>query len=193
MNLSFLIQRGTKLGVIGPNGVGKSTLLKILLDQVEAATGNFKWSESVKIGYFAQDFHHLLDPAQTLLQWLADAVPSATEGAARKALGQMLFSGADANKKIKVLSGGECARLVFAKLFLEKCNVLVLDEPTNHLDLEAIEGLAEGLHKFVGTVVFVSHNRFLIKNVANHILAMEKETFEIYPGTYDEYSNRKLA
>jgi ATPase subunit of ABC transporter with duplicated ATPase domains len=193
MNLNFIIQRGTKLAVIGPNGVGKSTLLKILLDQVQAELGDYKWTETAKIGYFAQDFHHLLDPNQSLLQWLCDAVPGSSEMAARKALGQMLFSGADANKKIKVLSGGECARLIFAKLFLEKCNVLVLDEPTNHLDLEAIEGLADGLREFGGTVIFVSHNRFLISNVANHILAMDRESFEVYPGTYDEYNNRAAS
>ena len=103
----------------------------------------------------------------------------------------MLFSGTDVNKTIKVISGGECARLILAKLILEQHNVLVLDEPTNHLDLEAIEGLVEGLQAFPGTVLFVSHNRYLVQHVASHLLVMTKQCVEVYPGTYNEYMNRE--
>ena len=190
-HLSFVIQRSHKCAIIGPNGVGKSTVLKILLNETSPDHGQFNWSETVSIGYFAQDFHDLLDPTKTLLQWLCENVSGATELSARKALGQMLFSGTDVNKAIKVISGGECARLILAKLILEQHNVLVLDEPTNHLDLEAIEGLVEGLQQFPGTILFVSHNRFLVQHVASHLLVMTKQSVELYPGTYNEYMNRE--
>lgn len=188
--LDFSVQRGQKYAVIGPNGMGKSTLLKILMKELLPDQGNFSWSETASIGYFAQDFHASLDPSKTLIEWLCDAVSGTSELSARKALGQVLFSGTDVDKKIKVISGGECARLIFAKLILEKNNVLILDEPTNHLDLEAIEGLTEGLKSFPGTVLIVSHNRYIIKNVATNLLVMKKNNIELYPGTYNEYINK---
>lgn len=189
--VNMVIQRGQKYAVIGPNGVGKSTFLKILLSQISPDQGKFHWSETVSIGYFAQDFHDLLTPNQTLLQWLCEKSSETSELMVRKALGQVLFSGSDVDKMIKVLSGGECARLIFAKLILEQHNVLVLDEPTNHLDLEAIQGLAEGLHQFQGTILVVSHNRYLIQNVATHLIVMGQDNIELYPGTYDEYIQRE--
>jgi ATPase subunit of ABC transporter with duplicated ATPase domains len=191
--LSFVLQKGQKCAVIGPNGVGKSTFLKILMNQIKSDQGKFHWSETASIGYFAQDFHDLLKPEMTLLQWLCQEVRGATELAARKALGQMLFSGTDVDKPIKVLSGGECARLIFAKLSLEKHNVLVLDEPTNHLDLETIEGLIEGLKAFTGSVLFVTHNRYLINQAATHLLVMYPDQFEWYPGSYQEYHLRNAT
>lgn len=191
--LNFVIQRGHKCGIIGPNGVGKSTILKILLNQIKADKGHFQWSETISLGYFAQDFHEQLNPEKTLLEWLCENVASTTELAARKALGQVLFSGSDVDKTIKVISGGECARLILAKLILEQHNVLVLDEPTNHLDLEAIEALVEGLKHFQGAVLFVSHNRYVVQHVASHLLVIDKKGVELYPGTYDEYMNREVT
>lgn len=189
-HLNFIVPRGAKMAVIGPNGVGKSTFLKIIVNVITQTAGEYKWSETTKISYFPQDFHLLLEKEDTLLHWLCKMVAGITETDARKALGKMLFSGKDANKKIKLLSGGECARLIFAKLFLEKGNVLILDEPTNHLDLEAIEALAEGLNLFTGTIIFVSHNRFLITKVANHIFAMERDSSKFYPSNYEEYQDK---
>lgn len=189
-NVNFNLHRGQKCALIGPNGIGKSTLLKILLNQVKAEQGEFIWNENSSIGYFAQDFHHFLAPEKTLLQWLTDEVTGVSEMHIRKMLGQMLFSGDDVKKKISVLSGGECARLYFAKLILEQHNILVLDEPTNHLDLEAIEGLAEGLKHFAGTVFFVSHNRYFVQAVASSLVIINANRINLYPGTYQEYLDK---
>jgi ATPase subunit of ABC transporter with duplicated ATPase domains len=176
-NLHAILPRGQKCAVIGPNGVGKSTFLKILLKELEADQGSYLWGETVSIGYFAQDFHHLLNPNMTLLQWMQEMIPGIIEMDIRRGLGQMLFS-------------GECARLIFSKLILEKHNVIILDEPTNHLDLEAIEGLSEGLKKFPGSLLFVSHNRHFVKNLATSLLVMSPNKVEYYPGTYDEYQDK---
>ncbi|MCB1827128.1 MAG: ABC-F family ATP-binding cassette domain-containing protein, partial [Coxiellaceae bacterium] len=165
-DLSFSLMRGQRCAIIGPNGIGKSTLLKILLAQIPADSGEFRWSEMAKTGYFAQDYREGVDPNCSLINYLTESVSKTNEQDARQALGKMLFSGDDAHKKISVLSGGESARLVFAKLMLEQNNVLILDEPTNHLDLESIDGLAEGLVKFKGTTLFVSHNRYFVELVA---------------------------
>ncbi len=129
-------------------------------------------------------------PEKTLLQWLTDEVTGVSELNARKILGQMLFSGDDVKKKISVLSGGECARLYFAKLILEQHNILILDEPTNHLDLEAIDGLAVGLKKFPGTVFFVSHNRYFVQEVASSLIIINANRINTYPGTYQEYLDK---
>lgn len=194
-HLNMILPRGQKCGIIGPNGVGKSTFLKIILNQLVTDEGSFVWGDTVSVGYFAQDFHHLLEPNKTLLQWMREMLPTLTDMDIRRGLGQMLFSGDDVNKTIGVLSGGECARLVFAKLILEKHNLLILDEPTNHLDLEAIEGLSEGLKRFQGTILFVSHNRHFVKKLATSLLVMSPTRVNYYPGSYDEYveSNKDRA
>jgi ATPase subunit of ABC transporter with duplicated ATPase domains len=189
--LDFIIQQSQKCAIIGPNGVGKSTVLKILLNQIDPDIGHFSWSETTSVGYFAQAFYEQLSPEISVLQWLRDNVSDVDEMTMRKILGAMLFSGSDVDKTIKTLSGGECARLMLAKLILEKHNVLILDEPTNHLDLEAIEGLAIGLQQFPGAILFVSHNRYLVQQVASHLLVMNKDSVEFYPGTYDEYITNK--
>ncbi len=189
-NIKMALQRGKKCAILGPNGVGKSTLLKVLMGQLPSDSGTFRWNESARKGYFAQDFHNLLDPDQTLLGWLKDQVDKADENACRKTLGRMLFSGKDVEKRIRVLSGGECARLIFAKLMLEENNVLILDEPTNHLDMEAIEGLIEGLRAYKGTLIFVSHNRYLVQRVAQSLLVMTPKRVQHYPGTYQAYLDK---
>ena len=186
-NLSFMVNRGQKLGIIGPNGVGKSTLLKTVINELEPFSGDVKISETVYLGYFAQDFHDQLIAELSLMQWLALQVPKATDMEIRKVLGAMRFTGDDVHKLIGVLSGGECARLIFAKLMLEKPNVLILDEPTNHLDLETIEGLVEGCKAYPGTLLFVSHNRYFLTEVATQLLVMMPNKAQIYPGNFNEY------
>lgn len=188
--MNLVLQRGQKCAIVGPNGVGKSTFLKVIMNQLTADEGIYQWNETARIGYFAQDFHSLLDPEETLLGWLKYQVERVDEIACRKALGRMLFSGKEVDKQIRVLSGGECARLIFAKLLLEQNNVLILDEPTNHLDMEAIDGLVEGLKAYPGTLIFVSHNRYLVQQVAQSLLVMTPSKVQFYPGTYQEYLNK---
>jgi ATPase subunit of ABC transporter with duplicated ATPase domains len=187
-NISFKLQRGEKCAVIGPNGIGKSTLLKILLNQLSANHGTYEWSETVKIGYFAQDYRTQLSQDMTVWQWLENKVTTATTQEMRNVLGQVLFRGHDVEKKLSVLSGGESARLVLASLILEKNNVLVLDEPTNHLDLESIDALIEALHRFKGAILFVSHNRYFIDHIATRIMALtEQGGVRNYLGNYHDY------
>jgi ATPase subunit of ABC transporter with duplicated ATPase domains len=184
---SFEINRGDKCAIIGPNGIGKSTLLKILLSEVKADQGEFEWSDTVQVGYFAQDYRTQLDPEQTIWQWMQDNVVAPAQDM-RKALGQVLFRGDDVNKKIGTLSGGESARLVMARLILEKHNVLIFDEPTNHLDLESIDALVEAIQRFPGAILFVSHSRYFIDNIATRVLSLsEQYGVQNYLGNYQDY------
>jgi ATPase subunit of ABC transporter with duplicated ATPase domains len=186
-NASFNLQRGDKCAVVGPNGIGKSTLLKILLKELQTDQGNFEWSDTVSVGYFAQDYRTQLNPEQTVLQWMEDNI-AAPGQEIRKILGQVLFRGADVDKKIGVLSGGESARLIMAKLILEKHNVLIFDEPTNHLDLESIDALIEAIQLFPGTVLFVSHNRYFIDDIATRVIVLtELYGVQNYLGNYNDY------
>lgn len=186
-DVSFDIQRGNKCAIIGPNGIGKSTLLKILLNELNCDQGQFEWSETVQVGYFAQDYRTQLPPQQTLWQWLEDNVVASAQDI-RKVLGQVLFRGDEVEKKISMLSGGESARLILAKLILQKNNVLILDEPTNHLDLESIDALIEALHNFPGAVLFVSHNRYFIDRISTRVLALtEHQGAQNYLGNYQDY------
>lgn len=186
-DVSFNIQRGDKCAIIGPNGIGKSTLIKILLDELAADQGNFEWSETVKIGYFAQDYRTQLNPEQTVWQWMENNIAAPAQEI-RKALGQVLFRGDDVHKKIAMLSGGESARLIMAKLILEKPNVLIFDEPTNHLDMESIDALIESIQKFPGAVLFVSHNRYFIDCISTRVLVLtEQYGVQNYLGNYNAY------
>lgn len=189
-DVSFTVMRGERCAIVGPNGIGKSTLLKILLGEHSVDDGTYRWSEMADTGYFAQDYREFLDPNCSMLNWLTQEVSATTEQDARQALGKMLFSGDDVNKKISVLSGGESARLVFSQLMLQENNVLMLDEPTNHLDLESIDGLAEGLVRFPGTVLFVSHNRYFVELVATCLLVITPYGIDYYQGTYLDYLDR---
>lgn len=186
-DVSFHIHRQDKCAIIGPNGIGKSTLLKILLNELPSDRGHFSWSDTVQIGYFAQDYRTQLDPSQTILEWMTHHIV-APEQEIRKVLGQVLFRGSDVNKKIGMLSGGESARLIMAKLILEKNNVLIFDEPTNHLDMESIDALIEGIQSFPGAVLFVSHNRYFIDRIATRVLVLtEKYGVQNYLGNYHDY------
>jgi len=185
--VSFTIQRGDKCAVIGPNGIGKSTLLKILLNEVQSDQGEFEWSETVQVGYFAQDYRTQLVPEQTIWQWMENNIVAPAQEI-RKVLGQVLFRGSDVDKKIATLSGGESARLVMAKLILEKHNVLIFDEPTNHLDLESIDALIEAIQEFPGAVLFVSHNRYFIDRISSRVLVLtEQYGVQNYLGNYNDY------
>lgn len=186
-NVTFNIQRNDKCAIIGPNGIGKSTLLKILLNEIKADLGDFEWSDTVSVGYFAQDYRTQLDPEQTVWQWMEDRIAAPAQEI-RKILGQALFKGDDVGKNIAMLSGGESARLIMAKLILEKHNVLIFDEPTNHLDLESIDALIEAIQLFPGAVLFVSHNRYFIDCIASRVLVLtEQHGVQNYLGNYNDY------
>jgi ATPase subunit of ABC transporter with duplicated ATPase domains len=185
------VQRGDRLAIIGPNGIGKSTLLKILMGKLQADAGKSAWGYETYPGYFAQDHREQLDDSsETVESWLWHFCAGEPIGFVRGRLGAVLFSGDDVHKKLSSLSGGEAARLIFARLGIEKPNVLVLDEPTNHLDLEAIDALVEGLETFDGTLIFVSHDRWFVQRLANRILEITPQGIRDFRGTYEEYLER---
>jgi ATPase subunit of ABC transporter with duplicated ATPase domains len=188
-DVSITVRRGEKLAVIGPNGLGKSTLLKIVMGRLDANAGAVKWGHEVKAGYFAQDHKELLpdDDTKKAIDFLWDAIPTEPTTYVRGQLGRVLFSGEDVEKPVGTLSGGEAARLIFARIIVDKPNVLVLDEPTNHLDLEATQALIEGLRAFEGTVIFVSHDRHFVSSLATRILEITESGPRDFPGTYSEY------
>ena len=190
-DVSLTVRRGEKLAVIGANGLGKSTLLKIIMDRLKADSGKLRLGHEVRLGYFAQDHHELLsNEKQTPLDFIWDTVPTEGTATVRGMLGRVLFSGDDVLKPVGALSGGEAARLIFCKIIAEKPNVLVLDEPTNHLDLEAISALVAGLKAFEGTVIFVSHDRSFVSELATRILEVTAEGPREFSGTYAEYLAR---
>jgi ATPase subunit of ABC transporter with duplicated ATPase domains len=182
------VQRGDRLVIMGPNGVGKSTLLKIVMDQLKADAGKVEWGYETRPGYFAQDHHEQLEGLnRTVEEWLWDFCPGKDRGFVRGQLGLMLFTGSDGDKKLSALSGGEAARLVFSRLMMEQPNVLVLDEPTNHLDLESIEALVAGLRSYDGTLILVSHDRWFVAQLATRVVEISREGIRDYHGTYEEY------
>ena len=196
-DVSLTLQRGDRLAVIGPNGIGKSTLLKIVTGAVEADAGAVEWGYEARPGYFAQDHREQLDDGnrkgggrQTVEGWLWEACPAEPIGFVRGQLGLMLFSGDEVKKSLRSLFGGEAARLIFARLAVERPNVMLLDEPTNHLDLEAIEALVEGLQSYDGTLVLVSHDRWLVSQLAERIVEITPAGIQDFRGTYEEYLER---
>jgi ATPase subunit of ABC transporter with duplicated ATPase domains len=190
-DMSFVIRRGEKVAVIGPNGLGKSTLLKIVTGNVDADGGTVKLGHEVRIGYFAQDHHEVLKAVDKKpLDYIWDICPGEGTAYVRGQLGRMLFSGDDVDKPIATLSGGEAARLIFCRLIVERPNLLVLDEPTNHLDLEAIQALADGLRAYEGTLLFVSHDRWLVSELATRIIELTPTGPRDFPGTFSEYLAR---
>ncbi len=192
--VSLTVQRGDRLAILGPNGIGKSTLLKIAMGVVPADSGRVEWGYETWPGYFAQDHRELLEGPnrmdQSVEAWLWELVPGEPIGFVRGKLAEVLFQGDDVHKPLRALSGGEGARLVFAKLSVTQPNVLVLDEPTNHLDLEAIDALVEGLERLDATLVFVSHDRWFVSKLANRILEITPNGIRDFQGSYDEYLER---
>jgi ATPase subunit of ABC transporter with duplicated ATPase domains len=187
-DISLNIRRGDRLAIIGPNGIGKSTLLKIAVGELLADAGEVQWGHEVRTGYFAQDHRQAFAGSDaTVESWLAAACSGESTGTVRSRLGKVLFSGDEVEKKLPSLSGGEAARLIFACIAVDEPNVLVLDEPTNHLDLEAIEALVAGLAAFDGTLIFVSHDRWFVSKLATRVFEITEHGINDYPGTYDEY------
>jgi ATPase subunit of ABC transporter with duplicated ATPase domains len=182
------VNRGDRLAIMGPNGIGKSTLLKIVVGRLAADAGTVEWGYETYPGYFAQDQREQFEsPDMTAEDWLWHSCADRDLGYVRGRLGLMLFTGDDGAKRLSALSGGEVSRLVFARLGIERPNVLVLDEPTNHLDLESIEALVEGLQQYQGTLIFVSHDRWFVSQLATRIVEIRADGITDYPGTYDEY------
>ncbi|HEX6132752.1 MAG TPA: ABC-F family ATP-binding cassette domain-containing protein [Longimicrobiales bacterium] len=182
------VQRGDRLVIMGPNGIGKSTLLRIVMSELDADGGTVEWGYGTRPGYFAQDHHEQLEDSDcTAERWLWDCCPDKDRGYVRGELGLMLFSGDAAEKPLSALSGGEAARLVFARLQVEQPNVIVLDEPTNHLDLESIEALVVGLRNYEGTLILVSHDRWFVNQLATRIVEIRRDGIRDYHGTYEEY------
>jgi ATPase subunit of ABC transporter with duplicated ATPase domains len=190
-DVSLVVQRGDRMAIIGPNGIGKSTLLKIAVGQYGADCGTAEWGYETHPGYFAQDHRELLDGSKDDLQsWLWNHCPGESIGFVRNGLARVLFQKDEVFKKVAHLSGGEAARLIFARLEVTEPNVLVLDEPTNHLDLEGIEALQQGLAAYDGTIIFVSHDRWLVSRLATRIVEITPDGLQDFPGTYDEYLAR---
>jgi ATPase subunit of ABC transporter with duplicated ATPase domains len=191
-SVSLVVRRGERVAILGPNGLGKSTLLKIATGNLDADQGSVKWGHETRVGYFPQDHHEVLtDPKATPLDVVWALVPTEATSYVRGQLGRVLFSGEDVSKKVGSLSGGEAARLVFCSIMVGKPNVLVLDEPTNHLDLESIHALVAGLKSFEGALVFVSHDRAFVSSLATRILEVTEQGFRDFPGTYEEYLEKQ--
>jgi len=193
-NFDLMVSVGERVAVIGSNGVGKTTLLRCLAGDLEASSGEIKWSDNVKLGYYAQD--HSADFAEdlSLFDWMAQwKKEEHGEQEIRGTLGRMLFSQNDIKKSVKALSGGEQGRMLFGKFMFQNPNVMLLDEPTNHMDMEFIESLNTALENYPGTLIFVSHDRELISSVATRIIELTPEHIIDYHGTYEEYLNSQNA
>ena len=188
--LDFMIRRKERWCVMGVNGAGKSTLLKLVAGSTEPDNGTVAIGGSVKMGYFAQHAMDLLDGEQTLFQWLSESFPQAGQGSLRALAGCFGFSGDDVEKRCRVLSGGEKARLVMAKMLYDPPNFLVLDEPTNHLDLATKEMLIAALSEYEGTMLFVSHDRHFLGALSNRVLELTPEGIHQFGGGYSEYVAR---
>jgi ATP-binding cassette subfamily F protein 3 len=189
-NVSFRLQRGETVALAGPNGVGKSTLLKALLGMIRPESGTIRFGANVKIGYYDQEQANL-HPDNTVLDEVWNAFPHLEEVRIRTVLGHFLFSGEDVLKKIASLSGGEKARVALAKLMLERANVLILDEPTNHLDLYSKEVLESALADFEGTLLFISHDRYFLNKMAERILELTPDGVRVWLGNYDDMLGKK--
>lgn len=183
--LSFEVRRGEKWGIIGENGIGKSTLLKIIQGKLPHL-GKVRWTSNVKISYFEQESTNL-HPAKSVMQEIHDRVPSWTDLEVRKLLGQVRLTGENVFKPVGVLSGGERAKVCFAVMMLEHGNVLILDEPTNHLDIAMKEVIEDAMETFGGTILFVSHDRYLLDRVADHILELKADGASVYQGGFSAW------
>ena len=189
-DLSFFLKRGEHVAIIGDNGTGKTTILKIINGLVDADAGEIRIGSKVQIGYYDQE-HHVLHPDKTIFEEISDEYPTLTNTEIRNVLAAFLFTGEDVFKQIKMLSGGERGRVSLAKLMLSEANFLILDEPTNHLDITSKEILEDALNNYTGTVLYVSHDRYFINRTASRILELEDGKLSGYPGNYDYYLEKK--
>ncbi len=189
-DLNFFIQKGEHIAIIGDNGTGKSTLLKIINDVIEADAGTIKTGTNVEIGYYDQE-HHVLNETKSIFNEISDDYPTLTNTEIRNVLAAFLFTGDDVYKLISSLSGGEKGRVLLAKLMLSQANFLILDEPTNHLDITSKEILEDALNNYTGTVLYVSHDRYFINRTASRIMDLTQDGFVNYLGNYDYYLEKK--
>ncbi|MGR8998201.1 MAG: ABC-F family ATPase [Gammaproteobacteria bacterium] len=192
-NLNLMIAVGERVAVIGPNGIGKSTLLRTLVRDLMPDTGIIKWSENAEVGYFAQD--HADDFAEniSLIEWMGQwRKETDDDQTIRGTLGRLLFSNDEIYKSVKVISGGEQGRMLFGKLILQKNNIMVMDEPTNHLDMESIESLNTALENYPGTLIFVSHDREFVSSLATRIIELTPTGIVDFNGNYEDYLNSQM-
>ena len=186
-DMSLSLGKRERIGVIGKNGRGKSTFLRLIADELTPSSGNLVFSPNAKVGFFGQTNIDRLDPARTIVDEIRSANELLSMTQLRTICGVMMFEGDDALKKVKVLSGGERSRVLLGKILATPANVLLLDEPTNHLDLESVEALTDALDIFEGSVMLVTHNELLLRRVATRLIVFEREGPQIFEGTYDEF------
>ena len=186
--LNLMVEVGERIAVIGPNGIGKTTLLKCLVGDEEPTSGVIKWSENAEIGYYAQDHAAEFEDDKILLDWMGQwGQEGDDEQVIRGTLGRLLFSQNEIKKSVKVISGGEQGRMLFGKLMLQRPNILLMDEPTNHLDMESIESLNLALENYPGTLIFVSHDREFVSSLATRIIELTPTGVVDFRGTYEDY------
>lgn len=191
-NFNLLLEVGEKVAIIGANGVGKSTMLKTLVGDLQPDNGTVKWSENAQVGYYAQDHEYEFENDLTVFEWMSQWKQEGDdEQVVRSFLGRLLFSQDDIKKPAKVLSGGEKGRMLFGKLMMQKPNILVMDEPTNHLDMESIESLNMALEMYQGTLIFVSHDREFVSSLATRVIEITPECVIDFTGNYEDYLRSK--
>lgn len=187
-NLNLTIEAGARVAIIGPNGIGKTTLARCLMEDLQTDSGTIKWAENAQIGYVSQDHTDDFIDDSTLFEWMEQWRPeNGDDQLVRGTLGRLLFSKDDSDKSVQVVSGGEQGRLLFGKVILQKPNVIIMDEPTNHLDMESIEALNLALENYPGTLIFISHDREFVNSLANRIIEITPDGIVDFSGTYDEY------
>ncbi|MGJ0491683.1 ABC-F family ATPase [Methylobacter sp.] len=193
-NLNLMIAAGERVAVIGPNGIGKSTLLRTLVGDLTPDTGEVKWAENAEVGYFAQDHADDFAEDMPLIEWMGQwRKETDDDQAIRGTLGRLLFSHDEIKKSVKVISGGEQGRMLFGKLILQKNNIMVMDEPTNHLDMESIESLNMALENYPGTLLFVSHDREFVSSLATRIIELTPNGIVDFNGNYEDYLNSQAV
>jgi ATP-binding cassette subfamily F protein 3 len=188
--VSGLIRRGEKIAVVGVNGAGKSTFLKVLAGETTPSAGSAEIGANVNLGYFSQHAMDVLDPKKTVFDTVQDVIPQASIGVVRNLCAAFLFQGDDVDKRIDKLSGGEKSRVVLATLLARPINFLVLDEPTNHLDIQSRETLLEALQSFAGTVVLVSHDRHFLRALVDRVFEIDHGEMRTYEGDYEYYLHK---
>jgi len=187
-DINLMIETGDRVAIIGQNGIGKTTLLRTLYGDIKVDDGVIKWSENANIGYYAQDHSAEFQNDNNVLDWMTQFKSEKDDiQAMRSVLGKMLFGKEDVKKSVKSLSGGEKGRMIFARLMLQKPNILLMDEPTNHLDMESIESLNLALDNYEGTLIFVSHDREFVSSLSTKVIELKEDGAHYYSGNYEDY------